>query len=173
MAVRILELDETDVRVFNPFQPNPWSPDSGDPVTTWTYPSGQQWTNSGAGRFVLVGARSGFTGTYGPSSVSWTVSIAVSGADHPDCSALEASEFFGANAVLKNCVCTEPVQRLAADPVNTESGNLHMPVPGLAVSGRGPGLGWSLGYNSLAAGADVGVGSGWSGSYLMRLVEEA
>lgn len=76
------------------------------------------------------------------------------------------SEFFGPNAALRNqCPCMSEV----ADPVDTRTGNLHMPVPGLEVPGRGPGLAFNVGYNSLAAGTAGSTGFGWSNTLGMRL----
>ncbi len=76
------------------------------------------------------------------------------------------SETFGKNPAL--CFpCA--VQQVAGDPVDTRTGNLHMPLPGMVVEGRGPGLRFGLAYNSLAAGTVGAAGPGWSSTLDMRV----
>jgi RHS repeat-associated protein len=130
------------------------------------------WVNDQASRFVYVYTE--IWQAVGMEEIIWSVDIEVSGGGdlHPDCSSLEASEFFGPNPSNKNCVCGLPVRHSRADPVDTHSGNLHMPMPGVSVPGRGAGVGWSARYNSLASGVGVGLGSGWSHSYGMRLEDQ-
>jgi RHS repeat-associated protein len=78
------------------------------------------------------------------------------------------SELFGPNAALRN---QELCRRCgdAGDPVDTFTGNLHMPVPAMVVPGRGSGLAVSVAYNSLAADTDSRVGYGWSSTLDMRI----
>ncbi|HWJ64879.1 MAG TPA: RHS repeat-associated core domain-containing protein [Acidimicrobiales bacterium] len=79
------------------------------------------------------------------------------------------SDILGPNAAkdwdeLLRCHC--------ADPVDTGSGNLHMPIAPVSVPGRGPGLGVSMAYNSLAADRWSSIGYGWSSTLDMRLWDE-
>lgn len=78
-----------------------------------------------------------------------------------------ASETYGANAARRN---QYPAQGCACDPVDTLTGNFNLVLPGLAVGGRGPGLDFSVGYNSLAAATSGSTGYGWSNTLGMRLV---
>ncbi|HWJ96680.1 MAG TPA: LamG-like jellyroll fold domain-containing protein, partial [Acidimicrobiales bacterium] len=78
------------------------------------------------------------------------------------------TEVLGPNAAkdwddLLRCRCV--------DPVDTGSGNLHMPIPAVSVPGRGPGLEIEMGYNSLAAATAGSIGYGWSTTLDMRLVD--
>ncbi len=79
---------------------------------------------------------------------------------------LDASEFFGPNASMRH---QYPAQACACDPVDTRTGNLHMPGPALAVAGRGAGLAFQLGYNSLAASDEGRAGYGWANTLDMSL----
>lgn len=76
------------------------------------------------------------------------------------------SELFGPNPSLRNQVLC---QACDGDPVDARSGNLFMPVPAVAVAGRGPGLAVELGYNSLRASEDSSTGFGWSSTLDMRV----
>jgi RHS repeat-associated protein len=82
--------------------------------------------------------------------------------------ALTLSEMFGPNGSLRNQGLAQVCE---CDPVDVLSGNLHMPLPGVQVAGRGAGLGFELGYNSLATSTSVDsvVGAGWSSTLDMGL----
>jgi YD repeat-containing protein len=60
-----------------------------------------------------------------------------------------------------------------ADPVDTGSGNLHMPIVSVTVPGRGPGLDVSMAYNSLGAGVRSSMGYGWSSTLDMRIDDDS
>lgn len=144
--------------------------DDWNPTNVWK-PFGpitlSSWTNS-TGADVLVGLNTYvMTGVY-PAGVRWTYSFQRSGAA-VDCAPVEAAERFGANPGLKN-QC--PGDGQAADPVDTWSGNLSMPLPGLSVRGRGPGLVFGLTYNSLGTSLDEGFGPGWSSTLGMSLATQ-
>lgn len=79
---------------------------------------------------------------------------------------LSAREMRGVNTALRNGSC---VQCFIADPIDSVTGNLFMPVPGVAVPGRGAGLSVQVGYNSAAAAEDSEAGFGWMTSLGMRL----
>jgi RHS repeat-associated protein len=83
-----------------------------------------------------------------------------------DDSAPSKDELLGANDALRNL---RLLQQCACDPVDTLTGNFHMPVPGVSVPGRGMGLFVDVAYNSLSASRDTGVGWGWSTSLGVRL----
>lgn len=83
---------------------------------------------------------------------------------------LVGGEMLGPNGALRN---QHLAQQCVCDPVDTFTGNLHMPVPSVAVPGRGPGLAVGLGYNSLSAAEDSRVGHGWSSSLDMRIEDRA
>jgi RHS repeat-associated protein len=90
-------------------------------------------------------------------------------AELPEPPLFAASEFFGANPTLRHqCPC----QATAADPVDTRTGNLHMPIPGVSVAGRGPGLSVGLAYNSLNTRLPFSgrISRGWSTTLDMSLV---
>ncbi len=59
------------------------------------------------------------------------------------------------------------------DPVDTGSGNLHMPIPSVMVPGRGPGLDVSMAYNSLGARVPSSMGYGWSSTLDMHIEEDS
>ena len=59
------------------------------------------------------------------------------------------------------------------DPVDTGSGNLHMPIPSVMVPGRGPGLDVSMAYNSLGARVWSSMGYGWSSTLDMHVEEDS
>jgi hypothetical protein len=101
------------------------------------------WTNSGSSRYVVALLRSTPSQTGPFSYVTSMVVSGGSGAAAPvPCDLLADSEFFGPNGALRHqCPCMSTV----ADPVDTRTGNLHMPVPGLSVPGRGPGLSFEPG----------------------------
>lgn len=80
--------------------------------------------------------------------------------------ALTLSEMLGPNGALRN---QSLVQQCECDPVDVATGNLHMPLPEVAVPGRGPGLAIPVGYNSLAADSDSVMGYGWSSLLGMRV----
>jgi RHS repeat-associated protein len=80
--------------------------------------------------------------------------------------ARSVSEMFGPNGALRNQALA---QQCECDPVDVATGNLHMPLPPVAVPGRGPGLAVALGYNSLAASEDSPTGFGWSSLLGMRV----
>lgn len=122
------------------------------------------WTNSGGARWVYLEMEShGFiTGLY-----SYDVRVWVTGPQEDDaaCAELQDAEFYGSNPALRHpCPC----QSTLADPVDVRTGNLHMPMPGLFVPGRGPGLSFDLGYNSLNAGIAGSTGNGWSNTFDMN-----
>lgn len=80
--------------------------------------------------------------------------------------ARDPRELLGPNDSMRNkALCRE----CSGDPIDTGSGNEFMPVPGISVAGRGPGLAVRAAYNSGAADIDQGVGYGWSSSLGMRL----
>lgn len=79
----------------------------------------------------------------------------------------EGSEYFEPNPPMgQQC---EPCHGRTAHSVDTESENEHYELPGDHVSGRGPGLDFRLGYNSLDAVHDTPFGHGWRSSYDMAL----
>lgn len=83
---------------------------------------------------------------------------------------IRATELYGEPLAWSNdCPCRGE----AGDPVNTWSGNEHFALPGLGASGRGPGVGFSLSYNSLDGARSGSVGHGWTHSYDLRLVDDA
>jgi YD repeat-containing protein len=61
------------------------------------------------------------------------------------------------------------VHKDAGDPIDTRTGNLYLPLPGIGVAGRGAGLGFGLMYNSSRAGEDGLAGFGWSSTLAMRV----
>ncbi len=68
-------------------------------------------------------------------------------------------------------------QILAADPVNTATGNFHETFADFTIPGRGPSLALSHSYNSLQARNDAPLpssrfplGYGWTHAYGMSLV---
>jgi hypothetical protein len=107
-------------------------------------------------------------------NLKWSAGFTVTGGDPyepPGCpnGLIPESETYGGNpAACFPCA----VQQVFADPVDTRTGNQHMGLPGIGVAGRGPGLGFSLAYNSLASGTDGPVGHGWSSSLDMAVVED-
>ena len=80
------------------------------------------------------------------------------------------SESFGTNQALRDCGC---IQDTAGDPVDTRTGNLHMPLPGLVVPGRGAGLSFAPAYNSLGTDEEGVLGYGWSSILDVRLEAES
>lgn len=132
----------------------------------------RSWTNNtGVSQPFLIEMRAvrGFAGA----GTRWNLQVNVAGGNGDpapvcDVNLFSESEMFGPNGAMRyQCPC----QATAADPVDTRSGNLHMPLPGIAVAGRGPGLSFSLGYNSLDLDSAGAVGRGWSTTLDMALQE--
>jgi len=140
----------------------------GEPwPAAWTI-NARSWTNTGAARYVEVYGFLGFKND--ATLVDWTMDITVSGgsgADGIDCSDIDGAELGVYNAAMRwGC----PGRGVAADPVCTATGNFSLPLAGLSMSGRGPGLEFGVSYSARDAATDAGVGYGWSQSYGMRLV---
>jgi YD repeat-containing protein len=76
------------------------------------------------------------------------------------------SETAGPNpAMVDQCGTSRGV----ADPVDTRTGSINFPLPGVGVDGRGAGLGFGVVYNSSAAWSDSVVGFGWSSVLGMKV----
>ena len=76
------------------------------------------------------------------------------------------SETAGPNpAMVDQCGTSRGV----ADPVDTRTGSINFPLPGVGVAGRGAGLGFGVAYNSSAAWSDSVVGFGWSSVLGMKV----
>ena len=110
----------------------------------------------------------------GGADLRWSAGFTVTNGaayDPPGCpnGLIEESETRGSNPALCEPCAT---QQVAADPVDTRTGNQHMALPGIGVAGRGGGLGFSLAYNSSGADADGLLGHGWSSSLGMAVVED-
>jgi YD repeat-containing protein len=76
------------------------------------------------------------------------------------------SETAGSNpAMVDQCGTSRGV----ADPVDTRTGSISFPLPGIGVDGRGAGLGFGVAYNSSAAWSDSVVGFGWSSVLTMKV----
>lgn len=58
-------------------------------------------------------------------------------------------------------------QKLKADPINTATGDLSESFPGITLPGRGEALDFTEAYSTAYTGTDVGLGMGWTASYLM------
>ena len=110
----------------------------------------------------------------GGADLKWSAGFTVTGGAPyvpPGCpnGLIEESESFGANPAL--CLpCA--IQQVFGDPVDTRTGNQHMGLEGLGVSGRGGGLRFDLAYNSLGSGVDRGVGFGWSSVLSMAVTAD-
>jgi RHS repeat-associated protein len=102
--------------------------------------------------------------------LEWTSQISSSAGlgEAPVCSQgdIDASETDTPNGALKD-QCG--VHKDAGDPIDTRTGNLYVPLPGIGVAGRGAGLGFGLMYNSSRAGEDGLAGFGWSSTLAMRV----
>lgn len=160
------QLNETSVGVGGG-APGPGRHDVGE-VSTPLY------VNSGAVSKRVVVSIYTTRGEMGGSNLVWSAIFPVVGGNGdppPVCKhgIFDDTETFGENPAL--CYpCA--IQQLAADPVDTRTGNLHMPVGGIGVTGRGPGLGFELAYNSLGAATAGVAGYGWSTVLDMRLVTD-
>ena len=129
-------------------------------VQDWT--RAFQWTNGPTGRFVSVVLWNNIKKSGGGFQT-----VEISG-HSLDCNRLfPASEAYGSNlSMTGDCYCNGTTHR----SVNTRTGNEHFKLPGVSVAGRGPGLSFQIGYNSLDADYDGPVGNGWRHSYDMQLV---
>lgn len=140
-----------------------------EPATTRTFSNVavNSWTNSGSSP-APVGLHLRVYGvTPDVTSLSWNVTLQISGPSGQTCPTFQPSEMFGPNQSSgQQCpACTGATQ----NSVNSLTGNEHYVLPGFALRSRGAGINFGLAYNSLAAGTDGPVGHGWSNSYGMSL----
>lgn len=104
-------------------------------------------------------------------TLDWSLDIEVEGGAIASCSeTVDGSELFGPNDALgQQC---PPCHGGTSNSVDTRTGNEHFQVPGVSIGGRGPGLDFRAGYNSLDAGYDGAMGRGWRNSFDMALSKE-
>ena len=122
--------------------------------------------------FYTVSSR--FTNWFWGPVQNWSVTVEVIDAggnvitdELPECRFLRDGEMFGPNDSMPGQCAAQGTQGF---PVDTRTGNEHMPLPGVGVAGRGPGLDFRLAYNSLDAAYDGPMGFGWRHSYDMQLL---
>ncbi|MEP2579341.1 MAG: hypothetical protein ABJH75_17215, partial [Roseibium sp.] len=96
------------------------------------------YTNTGSSDLFVIEMDSTTNNSAGP--YKYKIDLNVSGGNGdagPPCDELKDSEFYGPNGALRHeCPCKSEKR----DPIDARTGNLHMPMPGLSVPGRGPGL---------------------------------
>lgn len=125
------------------------------------------FTNStGQSRMFAVAIRA--SRTFAGAGIRWSLGFDVPGGTTGVCNrAVSGSEFFGPNpAAGQQC---PPCSGSTSNSVDTRSGNEHWTLPGVTIAGRGPGLDFQLGYNSLDAGYNGPLGRGWRSTYDMAL----
>jgi RHS repeat-associated protein len=142
-------------------------PESGPVIKPFSTDLGT-WLNNGDSDTTVTLDLSATRGIYG-GGISWNVQVVLDqdsgGSSAGVCPA--ASEFYGPNAAYgQQCPhCAGDTQF----SVSTFTGNEHYVLPGFSLKTFGPGIGFQLAYDSLAAAADGSVGHGWNDSFEMSL----
>jgi RHS repeat-associated protein len=133
-------------------------------VFPWGPVDAGSWTNNGSDRVIFVKLQ-GYLYLSGPGE--FKAELSISGPDVTGGRLCPVpAETMGPNPAAPNL---DDAQGEGGDPVNTATGNFHLPVTDLVVAGRGPGLNASRAYNSLDADSVGSFGPGWSWTYGMSL----
>lgn len=132
--------------------------------------SSASWTNN-TGVSRIFGVRAYAIRRLSESSIDWSVKFDIQGGTPGVCSTrVVGSDLFGPNPAFgQQC---PPCTGSTSNSVDTRSGNEHYELPGVSVGGRGPGLDFRTGYNSLDAGYDGAMGRGWRNTYDMVLIKD-